>query len=234
MTPRIESRIAALERACLRAENLTLSAYKVSQKSDRKKYAFADGLKNDLRRTRTALQHLVGDTNLCTFGSLYRYTQGQIANLNQVLRNLKRAGEIDFEPECFFDGIHNECSIEVLDYFWKEAYRVDETNVFRAQTMEIYIQPEDRRGRSYEAEDAKTRHAHTCHACSKPVHVEDRITIRAKVFHLGCLSCVVCGASPRQKKDYVTFDGQICCSSACIQRYNGAHVRQERVDKLNV
>ncbi|KAL3894095.1 MAG: hypothetical protein SGARI_007849, partial [Bacillariaceae sp.] len=99
MSPLLESRIAALERASLQAEDPILSAYRVSQKSDRKKYAFAEGLQNDLLRTREALRQLADESNVCTFGSLYKYTQGQIANQNQVLRNLKRAEEIDFEPE---------------------------------------------------------------------------------------------------------------------------------------
>jgi hypothetical protein len=51
----LQSRIAAFEQAAADAADMTLSAYKVSKKSDRKKYAFATGLSNDLRRTRNAL-----------------------------------------------------------------------------------------------------------------------------------------------------------------------------------
>ena len=137
----------------------------------------SNGLQNDLRRTRIALQAIAGNDNVTAFGVLYQYTQGHIANLNQVLRNLKREQEIGFSPECFFAGIHDNFKIELWESFWKQVYTINQTNVFRARKAPIYIDQAGRNGRSYEAENAKTRHSVTCHACFQNVSANDRITI---------------------------------------------------------
>ena len=205
-------------------------AAKISEKSDRKKYKFAQGLSNDLKHTRAALR-TVASENRCTFGYLYEYTEGRIANLNRVLQNMKRANEIEFadEIEMFLSGVHDNEEIALLPKFWNEEYQVDETNVFRPGRMNINVPEEDRRGRSYVAEDIATRHLSECCACSSSVKTEDRMTIRGQVFHLKCIKCAVCGSSLSQKKDYITFDAQICCSAECIHRYDAANVQQQRL-----
>lgn len=167
------------------------------------------------------LQHL---------GNFFIFTEGRIANLNRILQNLKSQGEIHFEPECFFMGVHDQEAIELLDGFWKEEYKVDETSAFRP-FLSYYLKHvahEDRRGRSYVAENLKTLHESHCSSCSKRVESRDRITIRGRVFHMKCISCVVCGASLRQKADYLSFDGQVCCSSTCVRQYDASHVTQKR------
>ena len=229
MTPTtLQMRIAAFEKAAADAVDPQVMASKISNKSDRRKYKFADGLSRDLERTRNALRVITSE-NYCTFGELYSFSEGRIANLNRVLQNMKLANEIRFTPECFFDGIHDDEVIELLEQFWAHAYQVDEENVFRPGRSTMDVPEEDRKGRSYVAEDRETRHVWECCTCSRRVKPEERITIRARVFHLSCISCVACGTSPRQKKDYVTFDGRICCSSECIQKYDGAHLRQRRL-----
>lgn len=228
-TSSLQSRIAAFEQAAADAIDPEMMAAKISAKSDRKKYAFASALANDLRHTRAALRAVASDgEESCTFASLYKYADGSIANLNRVLQNMKEANEISFAPECFFAGVHDHEVIILHKQFWKEAYKVDEENVFRPGRLFKNVIEEERKGRSYVAEDRETRHVTECSVCSRQVCVEERITIRAQVFHLSCLSCAVCGACPRQKKDYITFDGQVCCSSDCIQRYDAAHIRQRR------
>ena len=52
-------------------------------------------------------------TTTTTFYHLYTATEGRIANLNRVLQNLKRAGEVSFQPECFFMG-YNVSEIIVI------------------------------------------------------------------------------------------------------------------------
>jgi len=224
----LQMRIAAFEQAAADAVDPQMMAAKISEHSDRKKYDFCKGLTHDLQRTRTALR-ATASKNCCTFGKLYRYTEGRIANLNRVLQNMKQANEIHFTPECFFESIHDDEEIKLLEQFWREEYEVDEENVFRSGIFTHDIPEEDRKGRSYVAEDRETRNVQKCFACLRRVKAEERITIRARVFHLSCITCAVCGASLRQKKDYITFDGQICCSSECIQQYDGAHLRQQRL-----
>ena len=226
--PALRARIKAFEQAAAAATDAQVMASKVSEKSDRKKYDFCAGLRNDLANTRAALRACSDDIGICTFGELFSYTGGRIANLNRVLQNLKRAREVHFEPECFFMGMHNEQEIELMEQFWKEEYIVDEASVFRQGWTAMDVPEKDRRGRSYVKENLKTMHAFHCSACTKRVKAKDRITVRACVYHLKCISCVVCGSSPRRKADYITFDGQVCCSSDCVRQYDGAHVRQER------
>jgi hypothetical protein len=239
---RIQSRIAALERASAAAVDPVIMAAKVSDKSDRKKYDFASGLKRDLLSTRAALaalcccsaedDHEKRGKESCTFGELFDYTGGIIANLNRVLQNLRSAGEISFVPECFFIGVNETEMIELLDKFWSEEqqYVVDTNNVFRrpnGSTLK-HVPQEKRLGRSYVAENLATKDLVHCTVCSEQVQPEERITIRVDVFHMKCLHCAVCGSSPRIKADFVTFDGRICCSSDCVRRYDGANVRQDR------
>lgn len=226
--PVLQDRIKAFERAAAAATDAQVMASKVSEKSDRKKYDFCTGLRNDLANTRSALRACSDDSGICTFGELFSYTGGRIANLNRILQNLKSAGEVRFDPECFFMGMHNEQEIELLEQFWKEDYIVDETSVFRQGCNALDVPEKDRRGRSYVNENLKTIHVFHCSACSERVKAKDRITVRACVYHLKCITCVACGSNPRRKADYITFDGQVCCSSDCVRQYDGAHVRQER------
>lgn len=227
----LQARVEAFEQAAADATDARILASRISDKSDRKKYDFASGLQHDVRDTRTALRRLccTNGNRSCTFGELFEHTEGRIANLNRVLQNLKTANEVDFEPECFFMGTNDESLIELLEQFWKEEYTVDGDNVFRLGGESTVLIPEqDRRGRSYVGEDLQTRNVVECTVCSTRVKEKDRITIRASVYHLNCISCVVCGSSPRRKADYVTFNGEFCCSADCVRQYDGAHVRQER------
>jgi hypothetical protein len=164
--------------------------------------------------------------HFCTFGELFTYTEGRIANINRVLQNLKRASkEIRFQPECFFMGMYDDETIEILDTFWSEEYKVDGINVFRSSvsifTNEATVPEKDRKGRttSYVEEQLETMHAFHCTSCTERAEERERITIRGRVYHdMNCLSCVVCHTSPRRKVDYLTFDGQICCSgTACVR-----------------
>jgi hypothetical protein len=224
----LQSRIEAFERAAAEATDTQVMASKISQKSDRKKYDFCRGLKNDLMNTRAALRACSDDSGICTFGELFSYTGGRIANLNRILQNLKSAREVRFDPECFFMGVHNDQVIELLDQFWNEGYAVDEVSVFRPGWTATDVPENDRRGRSYVKENLTTMNVFHCFACAKRVKAKDRITIRACVYHIKCISCVVCGSNPRRKADYITFDGKICCSSDCVRQYDAAHVRQVR------
>jgi len=229
----IRTRIAAFEQAAVDSSDPRLLALKISEKSDRKKYNFADGLLRDLHSTRAALKSCCTSSPngkmTCTFGELYDCTEGKIANLNRVLQNLRKAREVRFEPECFFNGVHNDEVIELLDHFWSEQYVVNERNVFRT-VIPVETTPHDeRRGRSYFEENERTRRVEHCSVCNERVRAEERITIRCSVLHLRCISCAVCGACPRQKADYVTFDGKMCCGAACIRWYDAAHRLQERV-----
>jgi hypothetical protein len=234
-TAQLLTKIAAFEQAAADASDSRIMARKISEKSDRTKYAFADGLRRDLEKTRSALKACAssasnGASCSCTFGELYAFTEGRIANLNKILQNLRKAKEVRFKPECFFDGVHDDEAIELLDYFWKEAYAVNERNVFRpSRNALVKDTPQDkRRGRSYFEENEKTRHVRHCSVCRERVSAEERITIRACVFHMKCISCAMCTARLRQKADYITFDGQICCGADCIRQYDAAHRYQTR------
>jgi len=241
----IQKRIATLEKAAADAVDPEIMASKISSTSKRvhKQYNFCLGLQHDVERTRTALLACCRegggggksstDTSSyysTTFGALFDYTGGEIANLNRVLQNLKHAQEISFRPECFFVGPHDHEIIVLQDaFFWKNNnYAVDDSNAFRRHDDKV--SPEQKRhGRSYVQENLATLHVTTCWTCQKSVLDEqDRWTIRGHVFHRACLSCVVCGSHPRSKSDFVTFDGHICCSTDCIRQYDGAHIQQER------
>jgi hypothetical protein len=224
----LRSRIKSFERAATEATDAQVMASKISETSDRKKYDFCCGLKNDLMNTRAALRACSNDSGICTFGELFSYTGGRIANLNRILQNLKSAREVRFEPECFFMGVHNDEVIELLGQFWNEEYTVDEVSVFRNGLTPTDVPDNDRRGRSYIKENLTTKDVFHCFTCSKRVQAKDRITIRASVYHIKCVFCVVCESSPRRNADYITFDGQICCGSDCIRQYDASHVRQAR------
>lgn len=229
-TVSLQQRIAAFEQAAAKANDPQIMASKISSKSDRKKYDFGRGLCHDLATTRVALCACANEHGggVCTFGSLFKESGGRIANLNRILQNLKEAREIAFQPECFFECVHDKERIYLNETFWAESYAVTDQNIYRNELSSEAIPELQRKGRSYVAEDLLTRDEHDCVVCSKHVRDEDRITIRAHVFHLSCVECSVCGASPHRKKDYVTFDGNLCCSSECVGRYDGAHVHQKR------
>mmetsp|Transcript_8228 Transcript_8228/g.14909 ORF Transcript_8228/g.14909 Transcript_8228/m.14909 type:complete len:234 (+) Transcript_8228:39-740(+) len=228
----LQSRIESFEKAAAEAVDPQVMATKISNKSDRKKYRFAEGLSRDLQKTRAALRKITSE-DYCTFGALYTHTEGNIANLNRVLHNLKQSEEIYYSPdiEMFLSGVHDDDVIILLPKFWTENYQVDETNVFKSKrsTLLVNVAKEDRKGRSYVAEDLQTMNVDECCVCSKRVKSEDRITLRGEVFHISCITCAVCGASLRCKRDYLTFDGSFCCSSDCVLRYDGAHVHQQRL-----
>ena len=224
---KLKERIAAFEQAASDAIDPVVMASKVSSSKscDRNKYDFSSGLRHDLETTRAALRACCSDDDCCTFGTLFEYTGGEIANLNRILQNLRNADEISFAPECFFAGRHDAETICLQSKFWIESYNVEE-HVFRVpQSDEI---PAERHGRSYVVENLATRQVHHCRVCAGHVAVEERMTIRAKVFHRRCLHCAVCGTSPKNRSDYVTFDGKLCCGAECVRQYDGAHVQQER------
>jgi len=221
------ARIAAFEKAAADANDPQTMAAKISEFSDRKKYNFADGLKRDLENTRAALRATEVDA-VCTFGALFRFTEGQIANLNRILQNLKKANEIDFDVEVFFEGMHDAEPIRLLESFWEGDYTVDAENVFRPGRNMRDVPEDERKGRSYVKDNLTTRNVKECATCGELVTDHDRVTVRANVYHLNCIKCVQCGASPRIKADFVTFDGQLACSSECIKNYDGAHQNQAR------
>jgi len=238
MRSKVDDRIAAFEQAAADAVNPEIMASKISFKSDRKKYDFCSGLLRDLKATRAALRQCAsgqddGDNARrlrTTFRELYDFTGGQIANLNRVLQNLKKAKEISFGPECFFVGVNDEETIQLLDKFWEEEYTVDAENVFRPGRCgrSGTIAQNERKGRSYVEENRITVELRRCAVCNEAVDAKERMAVREQVYHLRCLTCVVCGSSPRRKMDYLTFDGQICCCSDCVRRYDGAHLQQKR------
>jgi hypothetical protein len=234
-------RIAAFEQAALDATDPKIMASQISSKSsDRKKYDFRSGLQRDLLKTRAALRQCVRNkqfefcSSCTTFGQLFEHTEGQIANLNRVLQNLKRVEEIDFDPELFLVGVNDDQTIQLKQRFWKEEYIVDSENVFQRRYLEQdhRIANEDstspRKGRSYIDENLATMRQKYCAACHEFVDELDRLTIRSLVYHSKCLTCTVCGSSPRQRLDYMTFDGNICCGHGCVRQYDGAHIRQQR------
>lgn len=261
----LSSRIRAFEASASAANDPKVMASKISEFSDRKKYNFVTGMKNDLMNTRAALRKCaaehppgpIGSDKLneasksslsklvsfskrasnsvpresadrCTFGALYEYSAGQIANLNKILTNLKKAGEVSFQVEIFFQGQHDDEEIVLLAKFWDEAYTVDADNVFRPGRNERDIPEEERKGRSYVTDNLATRDQTICTTCGDQVESVFRVTIRGKVYHSTCIKCSVCGASPRENADFVTFDGKICCSTSCVANYDAAHVNQRR------
>lgn len=266
----VEERIAALEQAAMDGEDPYIMALKVSDHSDMKKYNFCDGLQHDLEETRHALRiccDCCGDsTNVnsqhaTTFATLFQFTEGRIANLNRVLQNLKRAGEISFVSECFLMGMSNSYQekIVLLPNFFEsnnnEVYSVSPNNVHRASrlgfvpqqdelgttsgdnnnSIDIMIPREQRKGRSYEEENLATMHCQQCFTCQQEItNQNDRIAVRGNVYHLQCLTCATCGASFRRKQVFMTFDGCICCTSDCLRQYDGAHRHQNRDNESSI
>ncbi|GBG30718.1 LIM/homeobox protein Lhx1 [Hondaea fermentalgiana] len=227
----LRARIAAFEKAAREALDPAVMQAKISGQSDRKKYNFSAGLQNDVRATRAALRAVCedGDGDSCCFGDLFRHIDGQIANLNRVLQNLKREREIDFAPEIFLEGTHDAERITLLDKFWDQEYEVDHGNVFRAGDVNFKdVAQDERLGRSYVRDNLATRDEHICTVCNEEVSALDRMTVRDKVFHLRCLHCAQCGSQPRDKSERVSFDGQFVCSAECMKNYDAAHLKQAR------
>ncbi|CAK9024599.1 Uracil phosphoribosyltransferase (UPRTase) (UMP pyrophosphorylase), partial [Durusdinium trenchii] len=122
----LRSRIAAFEESARKAADPKEMQAKISEFSDRKKYNFSSGLQNDLIATRAALRAVCKDGKTAQFDDLFQYTDGRIANLNRILQNLKRAKEITFDTEIFFEGQSDDIPIILLDAFWEGEYEVDE------------------------------------------------------------------------------------------------------------
>lgn len=244
----LNSRIAAFEEAAAQCVDPEVLANKISAKSDRKKYDFATGLSRDLASTRLALKQCcsvcqaepVGDSVkessqslqlACAFQMLFEHTEGKIANLNRILQNLRDQREISFQPECFFRGVHDSERIVLLDKFWREEYAVTSNNVFRPENSNrtLCVERKQRRGRSYEEEILQTiGRNHRCLICGDTVSDRQRLRVRTHAYHITCLNCAVCGAKLRQRLDFLTFDGSICCGTSCVQRYDAAHLCQKR------
>ena len=162
------------------------------------------------------------------FGDLFEYTDGQIANLNRVLQNLKKSKEIEFKVEIFFEGQHNDELITLKAAFWDQKYTINAENVFRPGRNMKDVPQEQRKGRSYESENLASSQVEKCFLCGEFVPALARVTIRGNVYHLVCIQCSVCSAQLREKADYVTFDGSVCCSSECVRSYDASHTRQPR------
>mmetsp|Transcript_14433 Transcript_14433/g.43743 ORF Transcript_14433/g.43743 Transcript_14433/m.43743 type:complete len:229 (+) Transcript_14433:42-728(+) len=201
----------------------------VSFVSDRKKYNYAAGLERDVSATRHALRRVTQSTNRTTFAALFREVDGAIANLTRALQNLRREGEIQFEGDMLLQGRDDDAVIELRESFYREAYHVDQENCFRSVTSCF---EGERRGRSYEAENEQTRaQSLRCAVCGEFAALGDRLAVRGRVYHFRCLRCAVCHAGLRANtQEYLSFDARPCCSSACLQRYDAAHLRQERRD----
>ena len=220
---------------------------RVSGLSSSKRYNYGLGLRNDLQATRRVLQmccqrHDPQSYYYCTFARIFAESEGKIANLNRILQNLKRVGEVSFRPECFFVGHNDTEKIWLLEPFWQslgerpssksKCYTVDASNIYRARCNH-YINNQTGtqpcRRRSYEAENRATMHQSACNVCGQLVPSHNcRLTIRGQLFHVRCVRCRQCQARLRQAVDYMTFDGEVCCSPRCLQSYNGAHIRQAR------
>ena len=222
---------------------------RVSGISTTKRYNFGMGPQRDLLATRKALrvccQRHASHKNCCTFHELFVQSNGQIANLNRVLQNLRRTGEIDFEPECFFVGYNDTKVITLLESFRqsmatnsRSASSVpDQTNLFRASHNQPFVRftPHSKRhGQSFGLDNRLTQDQHTCQACLQWVDDPDRLTIRGRLFHYRCVQCRQCRAFLRRSVDFIAFDGGVCCSLACMQRYDGAHVHQRRISTNHV
>ena len=225
----LRGHIAAFEKAAADATDPEKMAAKISETSDRKKYNFSAGLQHDVRATRAAIREVKSTKgDFCTFGDLFKQADGKIANLNRVLQNLKKANEVSFDVEIFFEGAHTDEKIHILAQFWDEEYHVDEENCFRPGRSIKNVPEEERRGRSYVKDNLETLGVTNCAICQRQVEIQDRLTVRGKVYHLNCIECVWCKSRPREKADFVTFDGRLCCSTECIKLYDAAHVRQKR------
>mmetsp|Transcript_4162 Transcript_4162/g.4825 ORF Transcript_4162/g.4825 Transcript_4162/m.4825 type:complete len:230 (+) Transcript_4162:93-782(+) len=225
----LKDRIAAFEESARKAQDPKEMALKISEFSDRKKYNFAEGMQRDLISTRAALRNASTDgLSSCTFGAIYEQTEGRIANLNKILLNLKKAGEIDFKPEIFFEGRDDDEVIEFFPSFLNAEYQVDQGNVFRPGRNIKDVPEEERHGRSYVKENMESKGKTDCETCGKEVTELQRLVIRGNVFHLNCVHCIQCGGSPHEKADFVTFDGHICCSAKCVRLYDGSHQNQKR------
>jgi len=222
-------RISAFEAAAKAATDPKEMGAKISETSDRKKYNFASGLQKDVIRTRAALRNCVAEgENEVTFKDLYEECDGRIANLNRVLQNLKRAKEIHFDVEIFLQGTNDRDVIRLNESFWGGQYQVDEENVFRPGREFKDVAEEERKGRSYIKDNLATMKVHECFVCGKEVSPRDRMTVRDHVYHIRCIKCVQCGSKPHNKSEFVTFDGEIACSSECIRQYDAAHLHQKR------
>jgi len=224
----LKSRIAAFEAAAAEAADPKHMAAKISEFSDRKKYNFASGLQHDVVATREAMKAVSKDGKKCMFGQVYEFTDGQIANLNRVLQNLKKAGEISFENEVFYQGQDDLAEITFLQPFFDEMYKVDGDNCFRPGRNMRDVPEDERLGRSYVQENLDTCGVTKCFECGEEVGDQERLTIRNHVFHFHCIKCRQCNSKPREKHDFVAFDGSIMCSAECIKLYDAAHVRQAR------
>lgn len=221
------ARIAAFQQAAKDATDPVLMVKKVAAISDKAKYKFKDGMNRDLVATRAALRAVSGGSDSCCFGELYDHIDGQIANLNKVLQNLRAAGEVAFEQEMFLKGTHDDALITLLEKFYEGEYSVEDDNVFRAREYKDVAEAE-RHGRSYVKENLATLGVTICATCDVEVSVLERMTVRDKVYHLRCLKCAQCGATPREKADYLSFDGQAMCSAACVSMYDASHLSQKR------
>eukprot|EP00516_Mucochytrium_quahogii_P011565 CAMPEP_0203784920 /NCGR_PEP_ID=MMETSP0100_2-20121128/737_1 /ASSEMBLY_ACC=CAM_ASM_000210 /TAXON_ID=96639 /ORGANISM=" , Strain NY0313808BC1" /LENGTH=244 /DNA_ID=CAMNT_0050686961 /DNA_START=653 /DNA_END=1388 /DNA_ORIENTATION=+ len=171
----LKSRIAAFEAAAAEAADPKHMAAKISEFSDRKKYNFASGLQHDVVATREAMKAVSKDGKKCMFGQVYEFTDGQIANLNRVLQNLKKAGEISFENEVFYQGQDDLAEITFLQPFFDEMYKVDGDNCFRPGRNMRDVPEDERLGRSYVQENLDTCGVTKCFECGEEVGDQERL-----------------------------------------------------------
>mmetsp|Transcript_2904 Transcript_2904/g.3394 ORF Transcript_2904/g.3394 Transcript_2904/m.3394 type:complete len:231 (+) Transcript_2904:165-857(+) len=229
MMGELKDRISAFEESARKAQDPKEMALKISEFSDRKKYNFAEGMQRDLISTRAALRNASTDgLKSCKFGTVYKQTEGKIANLNKILRNLKKAGEIGFTPEIFFEGMHDDEIIQFFPLFLHGEYEINHDNVFRPGRNTKDVPEEERHGRSYVKENLQSKDKKECEICKLEVEERERLVIRGDVYHFFCVKCVQCNSTAREKSDYVTFDGKFCCSSNCVKLYDAGHLNQAR------
>eukprot|EP00339_Tiarina_fusa_P019106 CAMPEP_0117061534 /NCGR_PEP_ID=MMETSP0472-20121206/42831_1 /TAXON_ID=693140 ORGANISM="Tiarina fusus, Strain LIS" /NCGR_SAMPLE_ID=MMETSP0472 /ASSEMBLY_ACC=CAM_ASM_000603 /LENGTH=197 /DNA_ID=CAMNT_0004780233 /DNA_START=32 /DNA_END=621 /DNA_ORIENTATION=- len=195
----IQKQVAKFTQNEIDAKREDVQSKFISENSDRKKYNFVSGLDHDVKSTRTTISQASGNNSYCTFGDVFSLADemGGIANLSRALQNLKKTGEIYFEPEIMYQGMHKNERIEILDGFKNEGYKVTEENCFQKELAPDVVPQELRRGRSYIQENMATSNVNECCLCQAHVAPADRMTVRGKVFHVSCLSCAQCSAPIR-------------------------------------
>jgi hypothetical protein len=243
--PKIASKISFWDQAVAEHTNPHVMANNISHgnRGCQTQHSFGTALQGDLVATRKALSECAtgqehdGKSAACTFQTLFEHTGGQIANLNRVLQRLKSAGEVAFAPECFLTRVNDQDIIYLLETFYTPAYTVNAQTMYREDHKypNKHVPHEERKGRSH-AQDAiclkdrpHDKLKWLCQTCGDLIlSQKDRVTIRSDVYHFKCVKCIVCGASLRVQKSYMTYDGNNCCGPACIRRYDGANVNQNR------
>jgi len=211
-------------------KNQTISEQikKIGEKSDRKKYNFVEGLAKDVMTTREMIDKLSEERGYTTFKEIFEESEGMIANLNRVLQNLKKSGEIDYpdEVEIFLQGQND--LIKICPVFSSQHYIPSTENCYQ-KDLGGEISIDTRRGRNYYDENLATSGVTDCSICKKHIDTVQRLVIRGKVYHRNCIKCTFCERHPSENVDFVSFDGNIFCGARCLFQYDSTHRIQERL-----